>query len=221
MNVNSGSEFNTALSDIPVFLCGLALLAVSYRKRNRGRCGRNWFWIAAGMAVASAGGMILHGFRLSESVLRVAWPVEFFIITMLAAAAWIHLVSLLRPDWMGDRMRKAVAVYSASVGIVNGIIRFLKVTDMAVLFCLVGVPAVLHTAAAALMSGTEEKRDIRRRLASAAVLLVLSVAAEGAFRSPMTIMGLEVGGAFISHLLLCAAMIGIIGIAAGSVSYED
>lgn len=212
MSLSTGEELMTGLSDIPVFTASLAVVCAAFRRRKDGRIGRNWFWLSVWLAAASLAGVVFHVFDFKERVMRVAWPFEFLIITELSALIWIQIVGIVSPESMGERTRKAITVYSLIVSAVNGVRRYMTGADMSPIFCAVAIPAVIHIAVSVFRDRSEERRGIRRCLTAIAVLLPLAVVTEAFMTKPVTVFGLELGGAFFSHIMLIITMIFLIGV---------
>ena len=102
-------------------------------------------------------------------------------------------------------------VFAAAVSIVNGIVRFLYGYDLNPIYCIFGVPAVLHIAFSVLSCRDSRRTAVKRAFAVMAVFLMLAIAAESAIQKPVMVFGLPCKGAVFSHALIIVAMLIVTG----------
>ncbi|MBR5979990.1 MAG: hypothetical protein IK029_04250 [Oscillospiraceae bacterium] len=212
MTINSGAELSAGLSDVPVFIGSLVMFFTALRFRKESRVGKAWSDTCTAVPLTVLMGIIMHVFRIREGYLRFLWPVVYFLITLITGYFWILILEIFRPQGVEKPVRRAILLAVAAVSIVNAVQRFTFGYDLTPLYSMFGIPAVMHCAWTVFRYRDSVSREVRNRSALGVSLLLLSVIVEAAMRKPVTIAGMELGGAFFAHVLIIAAMLVLTGV---------
>ena len=212
MTINSGAELSAGLSDVPVFIGSLVMFSAALRCRNRSRVGKDWFDTCSAVPLTVLMGIIMHVFRIEEKSLRFLWPVVNFFITLITGLFWILILEIFRPQGADRKARTAILCAVAAVSIANAVQRLILGYDMTPLYSMFGIPAVLHCVWTVFRYRDSVNGAVMKRSALGVSFLLLSVIVEAMMRKPVTIAGLEFGGAFFAHVLIIAAMFVLTGV---------
>ena len=205
--MNGTAELLSGLSNIPLFMCGIAMYLSAARSRRKGNIRKNWMIIAVLLCFTVIIGIFVHTVRIGTGLLRIIWPLVFLAITELVRRFWLQMIRVLRGEETLEEHRKVITVFAFVTAAVNGFLKLFFDTDMAPLFCIFAVPAVLSILWMALTGKREENAGIRRAVVAGMLLMLASTLADGVIRRPIDILGIPCTGALFGHILMCAALI--------------
>ena len=210
--MNRNAELLSGLSDIPLLLCGVIMAAAAARSNGKGEIRKNWLMISVLLCFTALLGVFVHAVKIKDDALRLIWPFVYLVITELVRRFWLQMIRIIKGKETEKRYRKLITVFAFMTAAVNGLLEIFFGADLAPLFLVFAVPAVLSILWMVFSDNSRTGDRNRRSIAYGMLLMLMSTLADGIIRRPVIILGVPCSGALFGHVLMLAALVVFISV---------